>query len=274
MSRWQNNEYFYNKAPLGNGENRDEYFLIDILGNWIPENEIIFYGLMNTSYSDYFYKLRTANGFTPDELYRDTAYFTGRDMIRYLSSPSKDSIDTSLTDDECDVFVNLAYEHYTYTPCSELMLKHAIIGAGLNDFVKRITLIYPWDIRDIDVLYLRRTIPEVVRNKIELITGTVMEAIRNRSNRKYTSIVSNSFDDVKYMIDHREECGTDETFFLLRNHSGNTKIAYDENRNLIFDETGTTEIIERIIDPATGYPTCPIRFGRYEPTLYIDRKPE
>lgn len=273
MSVWQKKDYIVNKPPLENGENRDEYFLIDVLGNWIPENEIIFYGLLNTEYSDAFIKLRDVTSIDPHELYRDTCYFNGRDMVRYLASPDKESIDDSLTDEEVDVFVNLAYQNYKYTPCSELMIKHAVLAAGLNDFVKHITLVFPWEIRDIDAVFLARTIPNSIMSKIELVSGTIMQAIEHRGVRKYTSIISNSFDDINYMIDHHKECGTDETFFLLRNHSGNTKIIFDENGNPEFDEVNTRIIIEKIIDPATGYPICPIRFARYEPTLYQDRKP-
>ena len=57
MSLYTNRDSVYNQSPFVAIGNRDEYFIIDIIGNWIPENDIIYYGLLNSQYSEIFYKL-------------------------------------------------------------------------------------------------------------------------------------------------------------------------------------------------------------------------
>ena len=44
MSVFAPREHLYNKAPLTSDTNRDETILIDVIGNWIPECDIIYYG--------------------------------------------------------------------------------------------------------------------------------------------------------------------------------------------------------------------------------------
>ena len=58
MSKYTEKKDLYNNIPLSLNENRDENILIDILGNWIPECDLIYYGLLSSKYSEELYKLK------------------------------------------------------------------------------------------------------------------------------------------------------------------------------------------------------------------------
>ena len=58
MSRFDHDDSFYVKQPLISGDNRDENLLVEVLGNWIPECDIVFYGLLQSDYERFFHKLR------------------------------------------------------------------------------------------------------------------------------------------------------------------------------------------------------------------------
>ena len=279
MSRYTSREYMYTKQPLSTQDNRDEYFLIDVAGNWIPECDLIYYGLLNSSYSDNLYKLKNTIRINPHEIYLDTCYFESKDLIRYLASEDKNSL-ADLDDEYILSAIATAITMYTYEPCNEPMIRHAIIEAAYYDFVKTITLVYPWPIRPIDRLYLKSIIPNTVIGKFNLVTGPLIDVIRNNKiSFKYTTIISNSHEDINEMIDKCNEYGTDTSFYLLRNHSGNVKfemIKDPENEDKLipkFTEIGTMEILSKLVDMNTGIPKTQMRFARYEPILFEDGKP-
>ena len=78
---------FTSQPPMSLNDGRDETFLIDAPGIWVPECEIIFYGLMGTEYQESLYKLRELTNFDSKRIYRDIGFFQASDLIRYLSSP-------------------------------------------------------------------------------------------------------------------------------------------------------------------------------------------
>lgn len=275
MSQFTKHDYMYSKMSLANRDNRDENIIIDVLGNWIPENELIYYGLLNSHYSEELYKLKNTMLFKPYDIYLDTCYFNGDDLIRYLASP--DTSLAELSDDYLTEATNTALEHYLYVPCSETMLRHSIIELAYYEFTRSITLIYPWDVREMDYQYLKTIIPESVMSKFVITSGDMVGYIKNKVNspNSYTTIISNSLKDINELIDNSKELKVDSSFFLLRNHSGNVKYTTSNNeKNIDFEELGNDIILPKLIDDKRMIPKSQMRFARYEPLLFEDAKPK
>ena len=279
MSRYTNREDVYNKIPLSLNANRQENLLIDILGNWIPECDVIYYGLLNSDYSEKLYKLKNTSMFDPYKIYMESCYFSGSDLIRYLASPNDDLID--LSSEYLEDAYNTAISKYSYVPCNETMLRHSIIELSYFNFIDSITLVFPWDIREIDYQYLKAIIPDSVIDKFKIVTGDILGFLETKSNvnYKYTTIISNSLSDINKMIDECDKYRTDESFFLLRNHSENVmhEIIPDqenpENKIINFKEIGTLETVNKLMDIERGIPKTKMRFARYEPELFEVAKP-
>lgn len=280
MSRFTDRKDLYNNIPLSLNENRDENILIDVLGNWIPECDLIYYGLLYSKYSDELYKLKTTSMFNPRDTYLDTCYFSGDDLVRYLASPNDELAD--LDDEYIEKAITTALDKYLYVPCNETMLRHSIIELAYFDFVKSVTLLYPWDVRTIDYAYLKHIIPNTIISKFKIASGNMLEFLDSKSanGKKYTTIISNSLRDIDEMIDNCDKYNTDSTFFLLRNHSYNVKYEIiDDPENLgkkkmEFNEIGTLEILGKLMDLERGIPKTQMRFARYEPALFDDMKPD
>ena len=276
MSKHTSHEDMYSKIPLSNNGNRDEHILIDILGNWIPECDIIFYGLLNSHYSEELYKLKHRAMFNPHDVYLDTCYFSGDDLIRYLASP--DDTLAELSDEYLTKATTTALDKYMYVPCNETMVRHSIIELAYFDFVKSITLLYPWDIREIDYQYLKAIIPPTVLGKFKIVSGDMLGFIKSKYNTNiaYTTIITNSLSDVNELIDNCEEYKTNASFFLLRNNSDNVKseiTMVDGEKEIQFIEIGTQEIMDKLMDHERMLPKTQMRFARYEPLLFSDAKP-
>ena len=277
MSRFDHDDSFYVKQPLISGDNRDENLLVEVLGNWIPECDIVFYGLLQSDYERFFHKLRTRTKFDPMDTYREMCYFTSKDLLKYLYSIDDNYediiIDANLTKEALD----FAYRNFFYAPCNETMIRHAIIELAYSNFIKSVTLVYPWEPRDVDIAYLHNIIPEAVIHKFNVADGTLLDVIEttnkesNLINGKYTTIILNSIDDVNELIDNAEKYKTDTAFFLLRNHSENVKLTRIEDRQE-FVEVGNEIIIPKLMDIHTGIPKSQMRFARYEPILFEDDK--
>ena len=269
----------YSKMPLSVGDNRDERILVEVPGNWVPECDMIYYGLLNSDYSDKLTKLQTKTRFTTRDTYLDTSYFSGRDLIRYLASPTDALAD--LSDEFIDDALKTAFEKYFYVPCNETMIRHAIIELAYYDFAKSITLLYPWKLRQIDIAYLRSIIPFSVMNKFKIVSGNLLDFLKDTPpDEKYTTMVLNSLSDVNTLIDQCEVYHTDAACFLLRNHSGNVKYRISEDpenpgtNKIDFEEIGTTEILDKLLDTERGIPKTQMRFGRFEPILFKDAEPD
>ena len=126
MALYTNRTNIYNKLPLDSNGDREEDFLIEVLGNWIPESDIIFWGLLNSEFSENFYKLRSHTSFDQRSVYLNTCYFRADDLVRYLSSVD-DTLDRDLTDEEVKMYVQVALNNYTFVPSNETMMRHSII---------------------------------------------------------------------------------------------------------------------------------------------------
>ncbi len=280
MSIFSKHEYMYSKTPLSVGDNRDENIIVDVLGNWIPECELLYYGLLNSRYSDILYKLKNSTIINPRDVYLDTCYFSGDDLIRYLASTG-DSLNTELSEEFLEDATNTAFNKYMYVPCSETMLRHSLIELAYYDFVKSITLVYPWDIRDIDYQYLKSIIPHSRLHKFIIVSGNIVDFIERKKDQDilYTTIISNSLEDVNRLIDNSDDYRTKTSFFLLRNHSENLKFEIKEdplnsaNKKIDFIEIGTEEIYDKLMDSERLIPKTQMRFARYEPLLFSDAKP-
>ena len=275
MSKLFNFDSFNVKQPLSTEDNRDENYLIEVVGNWIPECDIVYYGLLNSEYSNILYKLRTKSKFEVAEIYREICYFTGRDLIRYLASTNDDYED--LDDEFINKALQTAYSNYMYVPCNESMLRHAIIETAYLKFVKSITLVYPWEPRPIDIQYIRRIIPPKIITKFNFANGSITEIVNlskkdSHINGKFTTIILNSMEELIYLIDNANSCKTDEAFFLLRNHSENTDLVKNDDGKFEFVERNNMSILNKLLDFNTGVPKSQMRFARYEPTLFIDQK--
>lgn len=270
--------FVYNRQPFTATDDREEHFLIDVPGIVVPECDFIFYGLLASNYSEELYKLREQSSFNVRDVYNNHMYFNAMDLIAYLSSPDE-------TLDSCDAdylgeLYTAALKNYDYSIANETMVRHAFIEAAMYDFVKTVSFVYPWEVRDIDLVFLSRILPDRVKKKVRHFSGTLMEAIKDRPHDIpfYTTIVSSSIEDVHDMIDHAKEYKTDQAFFMLRNHSGNTSfemIPNPENpKEKIphFEEIGTKEILEKLMTER-GMPKGQMRFARFVPYLYSDRKP-
>ena len=264
----------FNRPPLSLSDNRDENIIIDVLGNWIPECDLIYYGLLNSPHSNEFPKLRDTKIFNPHDIYLEHCYFSGDDLIRYLSTPDNSLAD--LDDNYLTVATTEAFNHYSYVPCNETMIRHSIIELAYFDFVKSITLVYPWELRKIDFEYLSFIIPRTVFSKFNIVSGNMLDNIRSKTNIKYTTIISNSISDIITMIDNPNDYRTLSSFFLLRN-SSNT-VSYNiiddgDKQKIDFVELGNNEILSRIMDLEHGIPKTQMRFARYEPYLFEDTRP-
>lgn len=276
MGIFTNHDHLYNKVPLSVGDNRDEHILIDVLGNWIPECDLIYYGLLNSEYSEKLYKLKNVKIIKPHDIYLDTFYFIGDDLIKFLASPDDTLVD--LSDDYLADATKTALDNYFYVPCNETMIRHSIIELAYFDFVKSITLLYPWDVREIDYNYLKSIIPHSVMSKFVIASGDMSGFIKSRVNPQfnYTTIILNSIDTVNELIDNCDEYHTSASFFLLRNHSENvsSKITEEDGkREIEFTEEGNDEILSKLIDTERMIPKTQMRFGRFEPYLFDDVKP-
>ena len=207
----------------------------------------------------------------------ETCYFSGDDLIRYLAS-SDNSLEV-LSDDYLNEATNVALEKYLYVPCNETMLRHSIIEMAYFDFVKSVTLLYPWDIREIDYHYLRSIIPHSVMQKFKIASGDMLGFIKSKTNAdfQYTTIIMNSIQVLNELIDNCKDYHTDSSFFLLRNHSGNVSSEIKEEdgeKRIEFTEIGTQEILLKLIDEKRMIPKTQMRFARYEPLLFDDAKPD
>ena len=283
MSKVTAHDYLYNKSPLSGDTNRDENILIDVIGNWIPECDIIYYGLLGSKYSDILYKLKTRTMFNPHDIYLETCYFGTYDLIKYLASDNELPIsDEETSQDFINDAATTAFSRYSYVPCNETMFRHSIIELAYFDFVKSITLLYPWDIRPIDYEYLQSIIPKTVWDKFNIASGSMLNLIKDNASKgfSYSTIVLNSLSDINFLIDNCEEYKTDSTFFLLRNYSENVKYEIiddsenENNRKISFSEIGSYEILNKLMDMEQGIPKTKMRFARYEPLLFDDAKPK
>lgn len=271
-------DFVYNRQPFTATDDREEYFLVEVPGIFVPECDFIYYGLLESKYSEELFKLREQTSFNVHDIYNNHMYLTATDLIAYLSSPNEHL-------DKCDadylghLYVT-ALDTYKYNPANETMVRHALIEAAMYDFVKAVCLVYPWGVRDIDLLFLSKILPSRVQKKIRHFSGTLMEAIKDRPHDipYYTTIATNSIEDVHDMIDHAQEYKTDQAFYMLRNHSGNTKMwmvsdPEDPSKlNPHFEEVGTKEILDKLMT-SRGVPKGQMRFARFIPYLYSDRKP-
>lgn len=276
MTQLKPHEFSYSKIPMvSNNGNRDERFIIEVPGNWIPEVDIIFYGLLNSDKSDDFFKLNNITSIIPRNIYLDLCYFEAPDLIRYLKSRD-DSLE-NISQSDIIEYTKVAIENYYYIPANESMFRHSIIEASYNDFIKEIVLLYPWDIREIDLEFINRIIPKKVIHKFTLLHANLLDLLKENAsngNDKFTSIICNDINDAIEMVNNQSLYGTSESFILLRNHSGNVKMSFNEDGKPIFEEIGNYEVLSKIIDLNTGYPTSKMRFARYEPILFADAKPK
>lgn len=267
MAQYFDHSIRNNIKPLDASNDRDEYYLIDVLGTWIPECELIFYGLLGSEHEKSLIKLREWSNFNARDVYLDLSYFTSRDLIRYLTSPD-DTLE-DLSDEEISTYLTYAFNHYMYMPCSETALRHSLMETLNFDFAKSLTLVYPWDVRDIDIKYLQSITPQSMMKKINIASGSIPEVIKE-TGETYTTIVSNSIDDINLLVDNKEEYKTDATLFLLRNHSENMVMDKDEEGKVVFLEAYMEGLLDKLIDMQTGLPKTQIRFGRFEPKLFSD----
>ena len=82
------------------------------------------------------------------------------------------------------------------------------------------------------------------------------------------------------MIDNCDIYKTDASFFLLRNDSSNVKHDFTDDPNnpgkkiIDFEEIGTLEILNKLMDLERGVPKTQMRFARYEPVLFSEAKPD
>ena len=279
MGRIYPREFMYSKMPLSVGDNRDENILVEVLGNWIPECDMVYYGLLNSDYSDKFSKLRDKTQFNAIDTYLDTSFFNLRDLVRYLASPGDELADIS--DEVIDDALKTAFDQYFYVPCNETMIRHAIIELAYYDFAKSITLLYPWELRQIDIAFLRSIIPPSRMHKFKVVSGNLLDYLKDTSPEgKYTTLILNSLSDVNTLIDNCDEYHTDTACFLLRNHSGNVKYSISEDpenpgkNKISFEEIGTAEILSKLMDIENGIPTTQMRFGRFEPILFKEATPD
>lgn len=271
-------DFLYNKQPFNATDDREEHFLIEVPGIFVPECDIVYYGLLQSEYSEELFKLREATVFDPREIYNDHMYFTGPHLIQYLASDSEE-LESCDADYLGHLYVT-ALNTYKYNPANETMIRHAIIEAAMYDFVKSVSLVYPWGAREIDIMYMSKILPTKVKKKLRYFSGSLMDAVKNRPDKIpfYTTILTNSIEDVNDMIDHASEYQTDQAFFLLRNHSENTSVSMvpdpdDPSKEIVqFDEEGSLEIMNKLFTPS-GMQKGLMRFARFVPYLYSDRKP-
>ena len=218
--------------------------------------------------------LKNAKIINPHDIYLDTFYFSGDDLIRYLASPDDTLAD--LSEEYLTELTNAALDNYLYVPCNETMIRHSIIELAYFDFAKSITLLYPWDIREVDYYYLKSIIPEAILKKINIASGDICDYLKNNTSIKYTTIILNSIDDVNELIDKSDEYNTSSSLFLLRNHSENVSskiIETDGEKRIEFTEEGNDEIFLKLIDMERMIPKTQMRFARFEPHLFVDAKP-
>ena len=274
MSLFTPRTEYYSKPPMSNNDDRDENFLIDVLGIWVPECELVFYGLLSDlKYRDELYKLRNFTQAKPRDTYLDLSFFQSRDLVRYLASPNDDYED--LDETYIQEAIQTALERYLYAPCSETSMRHAIMELMYQRNIKSVTLVYPWDPRPLDMNYLRKITPKTILPKLNITGGTIPEVIQ-ATPVVYTTIITNELDTVRLLTKEPETYRTQSTLFLLRNHSGNmdvTKVP-DTTRavgyRLNFTECDTSDILLRMVNPKTGMPINRMRFGRFEPNLFSD----
>ena len=260
-------DYIGNKPPIFNNDERDEYFLIDALGIWIPECEMVVYGLLNNpTYSDYLYKLRNMTMIRPLDLYLDTSFFTARDLVRYLAS-TDDSLE-DLDEKTIDRLLEEARMSYLYSPCSETTMRHSIIELMYQKFCKSVTLVFPWTPTFLEKEFLKAIVPHEVIHKLN-ITGGTIPAVIEATDTTYTTIITNSIEDIEMMVDNREKYRVQSTLFLLRNHSGNMSMEIaKEDGKPYFTERKMDTLLPKLIDMKRGIPLSQIRFGRFEPELF------
>jgi hypothetical protein len=247
---------------------REEYFLIDVLGTWIPECELVFYGLLGTEWANELYKIRERVNFESKSIYYDYSFFNAPDLIRYLSSTDDVDIDMDLSDEQVASIMSDALDHYDYSQCSETMMRHVIMETMYDRFVKSVTLVYPWDIRPIDVMYLRKITPPAIFDKLNLTSGNIADFASLDSGVEYTTVIINSIDDIDRMVSDPKRHRCESATFLLRNHSGNTDVLKNPDGTLSFNESGMDQLLPKLIDFNSGLPITEMRFGRFEPELF------
>lgn len=281
MGKILNEDYVTNKQPLYNYDNREENILIETPGIIIPECDEIIYGLLFSKYSSAFEKLRNLNRINPKTLYYETAFFHKFDLLRHLAN---DDEKKRLEDPAyCNELLQVAHEQYLCEPCGETMIRHAFIELAYQPFIKTVTFLYPYEIRDIDMQYLSTIIPKSIREKFFFVSGNLLDIVEEnhelpKTDFSYTTIVTNSLSDILSLLENPKKYPVKSTCFLLRNHSGNMEICetidtVTKQPKIIFREKYTKEILERMVDIETGIPITENRFGRFEPTLFIDMKP-
>lgn len=270
MGIYSKHDSIYSSTPLSVTQDRDEYFLIDALGTWIPECEIIFYGLLGTEYANSLYKIRERTDLNPIHVYHELSFFTADDLIRHLSAEEDVGMDMDLTIEELSKISQEALDHYDYSQCSETMMRHAIMEIMYDNFVKSVTLVYPWEIRPIDMFYLRKITPQAIFDKLNIATGTLPEVAALDSGIEYTTIISNSIEDIDLMVSSPMKYHCRSAMFLLRNHSGNMVVDRDEDGSISFIESKMDDLLPKLIDFDTGIPLTGMRFGRFEPELFTE----
>ena len=119
-------------------------------------------------------------------------------------------------------------------------------------------------------MFLRHITPPTIEKKLIIASGNIPDIIESGTTT-YTTIITNSVDDINRMVDEPKRYRVQSTLFLLRNHSENmTVIKNPETGKLDFIEDRMDELLPKIMDMKTGFPKSRIRFGRFEPQLFID----
>lgn len=270
MGIYTRHESIYSSTPLSVNPERDETFIIDVAGTWVPECDLIFYGLMGTEYGEQLYKIRERTDLDPIHIYHDFSFFNASDLVRYLSSTEDLEIDQELTDEEVGQMIMTALDHYDYSQCSETMMRHSIMEIMYHRFVKSVTLVYPWPIRPIDIMYLQRITPSSIFDKLTVASGNIPDIVRADVEKQYTTVISNSIEDIDRMVSDPKEFRCESTMFLLRNHSGNMDIEIGEDGYPDFLEAKMDGLLEKLIDFDSGIPLTGMRFGRFEPRLFSE----
>ena len=265
--------------PFFSTTDRDEYILIEALGTWIPMCDVIFYGLINSRYSEDFYKLRHISTFNPTDIYYSLCYFNEIDLVRYLAST--DSTLARMDYKLITRYVRYARMNYRYMPApQETMMRHALIEAAFYNLIKKIVLVYPFKVREVDKWFLDEMLPKPVREKIVYINASMRVApkIKPPDVPYYTTIILNSKQDLKYLIDNSEEKEVDNATFLLLNNSENTTFTKYLNPEdpskfeVDYIEEDTKEIVDKLMIGEV-IPKTKMRFARFYPFLYNDLKP-
>lgn len=261
-------EYLYNKKPLSQLDNRDEYFLIEALGTVIPEADIIFYSLLTSKYRNQFPKIDALLGHTKKDIYNEIFYFAPDDLIRYLHSPYIETLDEDMSNEEIAFYWDFCRKTFFYQSYTETMMFHALMEAAINKYVKSIVIAYPWEVRDVDVAFLHRRLPKSIIDKLLVSSDPILNLV-DSSETGYTTIITNNIHDVITMIHDTRRYKCDTTAFLLRNHSKNVSL---DRKTKEFKEEGDIAITGLLIDE-NGVPTTRMTYGRFQAFRFEDMNP-